>query len=380
MNFLSEESAVVDRFCPGLIPRLSATHFADLESPSTPVFQIFKETGGPGLLVPSDCEGLGATASDALKFQVYVSSLAPSLGIAVAMHHWSVVTLAEIYTLFPDAANERKWLQDIARDNLLVASGFSEGKPAASFLNSSLKVEAAPGGLYVSGSKKPCSMARSMDVLAIGTLLNGHDHTDPEVTIMMVPASAGGIRVMPFWKSSILLGTQSEEVVLDRVFVEDGSISRVGNPKYLNLVQTRCLAWFELLISAAYLGAAASLVRDVLSADRGPVSERVRLLIEIEGSIASLEGIAASLMHGPDFSDASMARAILARFSVQNAITRIVSLALELLGGTAFVTTAKLAYLAATGSALAFHPPSRTSVSETLARFYRGEPFERTGW
>jgi hypothetical protein len=65
---------------------------------------------------------------------------------------------------------------------------------------------------------------------------------------------------------------------------------------------------------------------------------------------------------GPDL----LARALFVRFAVQSAVERAAACAAELLGGMAFVTAPDVALLLASVRALAFHPPSRGSISPAL--------------
>jgi hypothetical protein len=69
------------------------------------------------------------------------------------------------------------------------------------------------------------------------------------------------------------------------------------------------------------------------------------------------------------------------RYAVQNAISRTVPRATELLGGLNFMSSDDVGYLAAVVNGLGFHPPSRATMAEPLTRFLAGEPFaiaERT--
>jgi alkylation response protein AidB-like acyl-CoA dehydrogenase len=60
------------------------------------------------------------------------------------------------------------------------------------------------------------------------------------------------------------------------------------------------------------------------------------------------------------------------RYAVQQAIERAAALAVELLGGMAFVQSSDAGYLYAAARALAFHPPSRAAASSGLANYLAG--------
>jgi hypothetical protein len=59
---------------------------------------------------------------------------------------------------------------------------------------------------------------------------------------------------------------------------------------------------------------------------------------------------------------------------VQDAISATVNQATELLGGMAYINSSDVAYLAAASHAIAFHPPSRSSVAGGLLDYYAGYP------
>jgi alkylation response protein AidB-like acyl-CoA dehydrogenase len=146
---------------------------------------------------------------------------------------------------------------------------------------------------------------------------------------------------------------------------------------------------------------AARLTEKVFVQKRGSPSDRTRLAVEIEGANAAMEGLASrvatrraaggSAVESPVTSATGgratnlladgtpdsrlLANALLVRYSIQQAIERTTSLAIELLGGLNFMSSAQMSYLSSAAHALAFHPPSRTNMSEAIAEYLGGEPF-----
>ena len=134
----------------------------------------------------------------------------------------------------------------------------------------------------------------------------------------------------------------------------------------------RAFVWFELFVSASYLGAASALVERVIAERRGTPNERASVAIEVEGAMAALEATAHAIMLGWS-SDTEIAQALFVRYSVQRAIERVVETSAELLGGMAFISSGEVAYLLAASRALAFHPPSRLSMAPYLDAYLAGE-------
>jgi alkylation response protein AidB-like acyl-CoA dehydrogenase len=380
MNLVETKISPLDLYLPGLEEKLAAIPFAELERPGSPVLEMFRRSGGTGLLVPRESGGLGVDPVEAVRIQRAIASRSPSLGVATTMHHFSVVTLVELAAR--GSVLEQATLQRIATERLFMASGFSEGQTATScVLSSRMRITPAAGGVWISGVKKPCSLSLSMDLMAVGALLSREEGGEPELAVLTVAASSPGIQRRPFWSSWVLGAAETDEIVLEEVWVDSDSISWFGDPVKLDKVQARCLVWFEMLIAATYLGIATRLVSEVVRSARGSALERTTLGMEMETSMAALERVAYDLnASGGGVDDESVARALFVRFGVQAALERAVPLAAELLGGMAFITTPEVAYILAASRALAYHPPSRATIAPTLASYLEGQPIVRQGW
>jgi len=339
-----------------------------MERPGNPSIVTFRQLGGPGLLIPPQVGGRGASPLQAVRVQRAIACRAPSLAVATTMHHFTIATLMQIpqEELGPEAG----LLESIARGNLYVASGFAEGRTGSSIQTSNLSVERRPDGLVLNGSKKPCSLSRSMDLFTFSApALAG---MDGDLATAIIAADSPGIERRPFWQSPILAGAESDEVILRDVLIPEDALIPLGGPGRVSAIQDHGFLWFELLITAAYLGIASALVERVLLSGRGGPSERVSLATEVEAAMASLEGIARAMMAGEGGND-ELARMLLVRYCVQASIDRATSLAVELLGGMAFIQSQDVAYLLAASRPLALHPPARLASSKRLDAYLGGE-------
>jgi alkylation response protein AidB-like acyl-CoA dehydrogenase len=194
---------------------------------------------------------------------------------------------------------------------------------------------------------------------------------DADLAVVIVPANAIGLERRPFWKSPILAGAESDEVVLRDVVVARDDFVPLGGPGRTNPVQDRGFLWFELLVTACYLGIASGLVERALTSKRGRPTENVAMATELEAAMAALEGIARAMNAGERGNDV-FARMIMVRYSVQSALDRAAALACEVLGGMAFIGSPEIAYLLAATRPLVFHPPPRFATSEKLDEFLSG--------
>ncbi|MBD2566549.1 acyl-CoA dehydrogenase family protein [Anabaena lutea] len=367
MHFLQKERATLEKFLPTLDHRLQEKSFLDLEDQGSPALQIFRELGGPGLLIPREYGGSGVTPLELAHIQRAVASRSPSLALAANMHHCTVIAFLD--SLADESVGE--FVRAIAENNLYLASGFAEGKTSASILVPTMTSQRVADGLLVSGSKKPCSLSASMDFLTASVIVKSKSGDGNELALAIIAADSPGIERKPFWNTWVLRGAESEEVILNEVFVPEEFIFYLGKPEDLGSIMARAFVWFELFVSASYLGAASALVERVIAERRGTPNERALVAIEVEGAMASLEAVAHAIMLGWS-SDGEIAQALFVRYSVQRAIERVVETSAELMGGMAFINSGEVAYLLAASRALAFHPPSRLSMAPYLDDYLAG--------
>ncbi|HET8658508.1 MAG TPA: hypothetical protein VFM55_05870 [Micromonosporaceae bacterium] len=372
MRSLDQARAVCETYLPGLIDGLAQIPFEKREAPGGATLPVFRSSRGPSLVIPRDYGGLGATPLDAVRVARAVGSYSPSLAVAATMHHFSVATLFAFADSVKKSGMEWALLEAITGNNLLVASGFAEGRPEQGILSPTMTAVAAEGGYLVNGSKKPCCLTHSMDLLTASLALpqpgGGH-----KTAFLLIPATLPGISRHPFWASSVLAGAESDEVRLTDVLVEENLVipTDTGPDGTIDELQTMGFIWFELLVSASYLGMASALVERTLTGRRGATSDRAALGARLETATLLLEGAARAVMAGETDND-GLANVLMSRYGAQDAIGDATRQAVELLGGMAFIGSNELAYLIAACQCLAYHPPSRTSVASSLVEYLEG--------
>jgi alkylation response protein AidB-like acyl-CoA dehydrogenase len=372
MRFLEAERAVLARLLPGLDDELAGVAFTDLESSRSPGLEAFRAAGGTGLLVPREHGGRGVGAREAVGLTRAIGARSPSLAVGVTMHNFSVASLVEVAA----RSDGFEWmlLDGIARDQRLVCSAFAEGRSGQNILRPALQAIPDGDGWLVSGSKRPCSLSRSADLITASVALPGPG-ADPVLGIAVVSARSPGVSVRPFWASPVLAGAQSDELVLDKVPVDPELMVRPDTQSATGVgdLQQLSLTWFTLLISSAYLGAACGLAERHLTAGAGASSSAAGILVELESATLAVDKVAADLDAGHRGDD-QLAWALIARYAAQGAIRRSADLTVEALGGMAFITNPDIASLAAVSYALGFHPPSLSFASPRLSAYFDGAP------
>ncbi|MFJ9421789.1 acyl-CoA dehydrogenase family protein [Streptomyces sp. NPDC101249] len=376
MRSLDTARELCQQYHPGLIKALESIPYEEREAAGSPVIGLFRDHGGAGLMVPRAYGGLGADLLDAIRVQRALGSVSPSLAAATAMHHF---TAAMLYELAGTAGrltdSQMKVLGGIAPRRQLMASGWAEGKTQQNILVPSVTAVPTDDGYLLTGSKKPCSLAGSMDLLTVSIAVPGSN--GPELALALVPADAPGITVSPFWGNDVLAAAESDEVRLEDTPVAADLVIRTSSddPHRLDDLQTTGFVYFTLLISAGYAGAAAGLVATVLERGRGSEGDRAALAIGCEAAFAQLEGAARAVRDGLA-GEAAVAEVLVARYAAQRALAHAADQALDLLGGIDFIRGSDRSRLAMAVRPLAFHPPGQSSAAEPLLSWFTGGPLE----
>ncbi|WP_327404293.1 acyl-CoA/acyl-ACP dehydrogenase [Streptomyces sp. NBC_01288] len=384
MKFLHHERTTVEALLPGLDAALARHPLVELETAPSPAIAEFRAAGGPALLVPTENAGIGANPLQAVRVQRAVGSRCPSLAVATTMHHFSIAGLVQAATYGTANANanrsanasgaEALLLEAIAKEGLLLASGFAEGNTGQNILGPHITARRTnSGSIVLNGSKMPCSLSRSMDLLTASVMMKDDDGVD-RLAVALIPAGSPGLEVRPFWSSPVLAGAESDQVVLtdvelDPAMVVFTQVTADAVPDELNIAG---FLWFELLLTAGYIGIASALVERVLDKAGGP-QDPTPFLVDIEAAMLGVESVARA-MDTEAWSDALLVDALSARYAAQDAIARTTTACQAALGGMAFITAPDSTYLASAATGLTFHPPSRARMGAPLREFLNGAP------
>ncbi|BAX97801.1 putative oxidoreductase [Mycobacteroides stephanolepidis] len=365
---------IAEKLLPGMLDALSEKTLQELEVPGSPGIEIFRKFNGPALVIPTTHSGAGASPIETVAVMRAIATKSPSLAVATAMHHFSVATLFTLADSLQSSGFEWAMLEVIASQRLLVSSAFAEGVPGQSVVSPVVSARHADGGVVINGSKKPCSLSRSMDFVSLSMAVPPSEGKEPDTLFALIPAQTDGVSVHPFWGTPVLGGAESDEVRFTEVFVDEQlTVPANNNGGALDLLQTIGFVWFELLITSCYLGAATALVERVYEGARSSTSVRADLSVRLETATLLLERVALHLQH-EQVTERSLVSALHARYGAQDAIREVAAKAVEALGGIGFISTSDVAYLSATCQCAAFHPPSRLSMSDALAEAAVGGP------
>jgi alkylation response protein AidB-like acyl-CoA dehydrogenase len=373
---MSMQSArnVTEKHLPGLVAALEQRGRMALEKADpSELCELFRSCKAAGLIIPQSYGGLGASPRETVDILRVVGSLCPSLAVMMTMHYHTIATIVQLGGLIP-AADEL--LYGIAQNQLLIASAFAEGKVGAEIFNTSVKVSPTEGGFLLRGTKKPCTMSHNMEVIVVGV---ARENEDGSMTQGFAVVFNDGTEVARerFWNTSVLQAADSNALVFNDVFVPDERMllaEAVDDHAVAASAEETSLSglcWFQLMVGGTYLGVASALVNMLLNKRNSDDAQLAQLAIELEGAHQALVGTARELEEQRAADLDIYNKALCTRFMVQGAVERATNLAVELLGGMAFIASDEVAYLLAASRAICFHPISRSAATPLLAAFLR---------
>lgn len=364
--FLERERAQLELIMPGLDQRLSSQDVESLETRGSTVIRDFAASGGAGLLVARKYGGLGASASQATDALRAIGSRSASLAVSTTMHHYKVAWLAE--TL--DARRRGKVLTKITQNKLFVASCGSEGRTADGTFNPGIAVRSDGRNLIVSGVKRPCSLVWDMGMLSMLVRAPQDSYLGDQLAILLIDARSPRLQRRELWRNDVLGASQTDEVELLNVPVAEDETIPLGSVDTSGEIATSNLLWFEVLITASYLGIASGVVEAAYKVRSGSREILIESIAALEMAYMAVRGLAMRVDAG-ERGQSALADGVLCRISAQHAIRNATSHALRVLGTEA---EPKHHRAMAASRALAFHPGGLRDGGPALLKYYDGQP------
>lgn len=371
MKFLELERTVIEQYAPGLDRVLENIGIEALEQTPSPGISIFRDHRVGRLLLPKQFGGLGASALEALRFQIALASRAPSLAVGTTMHQYKIAALVELTKGGRDLS---AILTSISQNNWLVASGGSEGEAGRTLYKPSMTARDAEdgNGILVTGTKKPCSLTWSMDLLSVMLRSSPDSRYCGELLHVLIDPNHPSVRREKFWTNPILAASESDAVILSDTPVDSKHIFPIGSADDAKPFALAAFAWFELLACGAYMGVVGALLERMLKENKGTKMSRAEISIQHDTLLAALEFMAMKLDQG-ELDSELLSRIFRIRFFAEKSIPKMAALCLENIGGLTFSRSFEVGYLALASRILYFHPPSMHSMTDNLADQLLGE-------
>jgi alkylation response protein AidB-like acyl-CoA dehydrogenase len=181
---------------------------------------VMAEAGYLALTVPEELGGFDAGLGELLVAQERLAQGCASTALAVDMHLTTAASLRSIWRTNPDERTERL-LRGAATGEVVLASCTSEAGYGGAIVDCATTATRVEGGFRLNGRK---IFFTESDVATHFTTCAKYEH--PELGPQMVffngiPTDSPGLELVRTWDTMGMRGTQSNDLVLDDVFVEE---------------------------------------------------------------------------------------------------------------------------------------------------------------
>jgi alkylation response protein AidB-like acyl-CoA dehydrogenase len=348
-------------------------------------FDELREAGYLCMNVPMELGGLGMSLAEVCDEQRRLAYHAAPTALAVNMHlYWTGVAS----DLWRTGDKSLEWLLKAAVDGEVFAAGHAESGNDMPLLYSTTKAERVDGGYRFTGRKSFGSLGPAWTFLG----LHGIDTSDPKspkIVHAFIPRSSEGLTTESTWDTLGMRATQSDDTVLQGVFVPDKYICRVVSTGAagIDLFVLGIFAWAEPMFGHIYYGIAQRAfdwtVENVKKKTSLAMSRSMAYHAEVQHSIADmameleaigphLEKVAQDWSNGVDHGHMWGAKLVAVKHHAVEGAWRVVDTALDLAGGFGIFKQAGIERLFRDARLGRLHPANSALTHEFVAKTVLG--------
>jgi alkylation response protein AidB-like acyl-CoA dehydrogenase len=347
-------------------------------------FEELKESGYLRLAVPTEFGGSGLGLDEYSKLQRRLAYVAPATALAVNMHVYWTGVAADLLKTGDDSC---KWILEKAADGEIFCALHGEAGNDISLLLAVASATRRDGGWEISGHKIFGSLT---PVWTYGGFhaMDTSDPEHPQIVHGFIPRDADGYQIIETWDTLGMRATQSQDTVLDRLFVPDELVPLVCPAGFAGAgpFQLSIFAWALLGFASTYLGAAkrafdltvetmpkrSSIALTNSMAHHPEVQHNVaEMRFAYDAAEALLERTTADWTNGVEHADWPV-RIIGARYFVITESYEIVDRALDLSGGSGAFKRSRLEQLFRDVRMGRFHPGNTLLAHEVVGKLCLG--------
>ena len=306
-------------------------------------------------LIPSELGGEGVSFEEMCDIIRVIGKNCGSTALSLSMHSHLVAANVWKYKKGQDVAATLRKIAD--NQPILVSTG------AKDWVNSNGTLQKVDGGYLLNGTKHFASQSAIGDIM-ITSAIYENPETGSSVLHFPVPFSSDGVTVLNNWDTMGMRGTGSHSIKLENVFVPDSAIvlDRVQGEYHpvFNVVLTVAMP----LIMSVYIGIAqkaAELATKAVRKMEMPKEHMLASLGKMNNELTSAELNWKDMIrinNNFDFEPtAENGHLIVTRKSnVANAVIRVVTMAMEIVGGSSYFKSNMLERLFRDVQAAKYHP------------------------
>jgi alkylation response protein AidB-like acyl-CoA dehydrogenase len=357
-------------------------------------FEDLQQAGYLAIAVPAELGGRGLSLADAVREQRRLGSFAPATALAINMHVYWTGVAADLYR-----AGDRSlaWILEETMRGAVFAAGHAESGNDIPVLLSTTKAERVEGGYRFTGRKSFGSLSPVWTYLG----LHGMDTSDPahpKIVHAFMPRDTEGYRVEHTWDVLGMRATQSDDTILDGVFVADRHIARVvpAGAAGIDPFVLGVFAWALMGFGNIYYGLARRAydmtLQSVKSRRSIAVSRTMAYHAELQHTIAEmtlaldtiephLERVALDWSTGVNHGAAWPKELFSAKYHAVESSWKVVDLALEAAGGFGIFRRSGFEQLFRDARLGRIHPANSMLTHEIVAKTVLGiSPDEAPRW
>jgi alkylation response protein AidB-like acyl-CoA dehydrogenase len=260
------------------------------QSDSSESYQLIKESGLLGLLIPRQLGGAGLNYQEYSQVLASLAQYDAATALGFNMHNVALGSLCESADkpLPPAAEAFRAWVFDeVMSHNKMFASATSEFGSGARLRGIQTQYRTHQDGFLLSGTKSFVSLAGAADYIVVTAKPEGSD-SDSEVSHFVVSRDDEGVHCGEIWDGFAMNGTQTASIAFENVWLPRQRLFlAVEGMSLFKLVREP--HWMISGYTGVYLGIATALLRHITEAVRNIPSQRESSAIQQEVGRLSAE-------------------------------------------------------------------------------------------
>ncbi len=357
-------------------------------------YEEMKESGYAHMTLPERLGGEDVNLLELCACQEQLAQGCAGTTIGVNMHIFGVgAMLKDAEAATPERQAQVEMLLTMMSQTKSIMSGsFSETGQAGAYFLPATKATRADGGWKINGMKSYNSNFPAAEM--VGALVHLVGHPDGENLIAMVgmPKATPGVTGLgaESWDVMGVRASGSYDVTFEDAFVPDALMPPAADAnEALFAGMSAFLAWFNLTVSATYLGVAQAATdwsikymkdRQPPTAER-PLSHMAGLQYQLaemvavnEASRALIRTSAEDWMAAPWSAEETSNKGGICKYITTNNHVRVLNLAMDIAGGPGLYRKFGLERLYRDARAGKAHPPSDMTALESIAKQTLGIP------
>ena len=357
-------------------------------------FDQLKSAGYLDLALPPEFGGAGLPLNEVVRMQRTLAYHAAPTALAVNMHFYWTGMFADLWR-----AGDRSvepFLRDAAHGEVF-AAGHAESGNDIPVLLSTTRAERVDGGYRFHGRKSFGSLGPMWTRLGLHGL-DTSDPSAPKIVHAFMTRGAEGSRTVPTWDVLGMRATQSDDTMLDGVFVPDEQIARIvpAGAAGVDAFVLGIYAWALLGFGNVYCGLAQRafdmVVTSVKSKKSMALTRPMSYHAEYQHTIAEvamklesigphLDSVANDWSNGVDHGPAWVIKLVSAKYHAVESAWKVVDDGLDLLGGFGIFRSAGYERLWRDARLGRLHPANSQLAHELVGKLSLGiNPDELPRW